>query len=312
MADFGGLDKEHFDTYLPSKWSSMVHNLARMKTKSTMIALGDTTALGLDDEIFGQMVRGASDEIPNISNQKKVDSQWIYWFRSKQDREQLSTLLGKTVLEKESIFNTSAHDKHITLTLILSHEKFWVGIQIAPNAKVDRLNLAAKLQVEEKPEVFLNRLANLPTEAVMGFGDNLASAVKAPLENMKELTLQLAESDQRFYLGFSYAIEEASDLGINLVGKIRENLNTLIPCYRFMAWSKQNDFIGATKQIRAEQSQKQEKAKSLKEGDKVRITSGLLSGQIGVVDKIDAKMMTKVSVGKMSMKVPSADLIPVR
>ena len=57
--------------------------------------------------------------------------------------------------------------------------------------------------------------------------------------------------------------------------------------------------------------EKIKKAANFRAGDKVRITSGLLSGQIGIIENVDAKAMAKVAVGKMSVKVPGQDLIPL-
>ena len=69
MAVFNGLQSEHFQTYAPEKWSSMVHNLARMKTKDVVVSLADAIG-GRPGQTFDGLVRGASDEIPNITNQK--------------------------------------------------------------------------------------------------------------------------------------------------------------------------------------------------------------------------------------------------
>ena len=63
MAEFTGLKTESFSTYEPSRWSSMVHNLARMKAKDAMIALADSATGDLGDTL-AHLVRGASDEIP--------------------------------------------------------------------------------------------------------------------------------------------------------------------------------------------------------------------------------------------------------
>ena len=76
MTAFAGLTQEHFNTYSQEKWSSMVHNLARMKTKDVVIGLCSHAETGLEAELEG-LQRSTSDEIPNITNQKKVDSQWV-------------------------------------------------------------------------------------------------------------------------------------------------------------------------------------------------------------------------------------------
>ena len=49
MAEFKGLTSEHFSTYEPSRWSSMVHNLARMQAKDAMVALAQSATDELGD-----------------------------------------------------------------------------------------------------------------------------------------------------------------------------------------------------------------------------------------------------------------------
>ena len=61
MIEFKGLTQEHFDTYAPEKWSSMVHNLARMKGKDVAFALSEHAAQSLLTELGG-LQRAASDE----------------------------------------------------------------------------------------------------------------------------------------------------------------------------------------------------------------------------------------------------------
>ena len=51
MAEFKGLTSEHFATYEPSRWSSMVHNLARMKAKDEMVEANEAESFLFDDEL---------------------------------------------------------------------------------------------------------------------------------------------------------------------------------------------------------------------------------------------------------------------
>ena len=88
---FDGLSAETFAAYTPEKWSSNVHNLARMKVKDVMVGLCDLAREGLEEELSG-LTRAASDEVPNITNHKKVDAQWIYWFRDADARKRLASV----------------------------------------------------------------------------------------------------------------------------------------------------------------------------------------------------------------------------
>ena len=69
--------------------------------------------------------------------------------------------------------------------------------------------------------------------------------------------------------------------------------------------------INAYKLRKFYKEEKIKKSANFQTGDKVRITTGLLSGKVGIIENIDAKAMVKVAVGKMSVKVPGQDLIPL-
>ena len=46
---------------------------------------------------------------PNITNQRKVDRQWIYWYRNKEDRETLSNFLEQAAFrQRQFVYDRSA------------------------------------------------------------------------------------------------------------------------------------------------------------------------------------------------------------
>jgi len=311
MAVFNGLQAEHFETYAPEKWSSMVHNLARMKTKDVVVSLAE--AIGSrPGETFEGLVRGASDEIPNITNQKKVDSQWVYWYRNKEAREALSSLLGKTVLDQASIFTTAAHEKHIILAIIVRNDRLTAGVRIAKSAEVDRNNLIAKLEKEEHSKAFLEILTGLPQNLVVGAESSLSPCADMSSADALETMLDtLRGGNEAFFLGLSLDSKEAIEAGDGLLDTLAQVMDASAKVYQMVSWARENDFIGATHEIKREKQEKLKRAANFQPGDKVRITKGLLSGKIGVVESVDAKAVAKVSVGQMSLKVPGQDLVPL-
>lgn len=310
MADFQGLTSKHFSPYEPSRWSSMVHNLARMQAKDTLVSLAQIATEPLEESL-GRLVRGASDEIPNITNGKKVESQWVYWYRSKEDRETLSSFLGKTVLDSASLFTTAAQDKHIVLALVLAEKELSLGLHIAPSAEVDRRNLRAHINDEYKAEKLVEVLKNLPPHLQMGALGELAPVEQFASEAGLQDLVPLLDSDARFFMGYRLNSDEACKEGSDLLEWVTLGLRQLLPLYQAIAWSKTNDCIGQGRAVKKEKAEKIKKASNFKAGDKVRITTGLLSGQIGIIENVDAKAMAKVAVGKMSVKVHGQDLVPL-
>ena len=100
-------------------------------------------------------------------------------------------------------------------------------------------------------------------------------------------------------------------MGEELSAWAQNGIEKLLGFYKHIAWSKTNDCIGQGRAVKKEKEEKIKRSANFQTGDKVRITTGLLSGQIGIIENIDTKAMVKVAVGKMSVKVAGQDLIPV-
>lgn len=310
MPAFEGLTEEAFATYSAEKWSSNVHNLPRMRAKDTMIALCEQVEQGLEQELDG-LVRGASDEVPNILNQKKVDAQWVYWFRNPAARESLRSFLQKTPLDESALLNTMPQDKHATLAVVLNQTQLWLGLRVAPGAVVDRRNLAAMLEKSWEREQLCELLKDLPEGATVGLQGGATLAQEVNGQTFEDTSKQLVGQHPPWIIGHAVNATEAQELGTELVDHVRRWLGALLPLYRFVAWSQKNDHIDATKKIQEEKAQKRRQAGSFVEGDQVRIVSGLFSGKRGTVQDIDTKAKVRVRVGKMSVVVSGKDLVPV-
>ena len=87
---------------------------------------------------------------------------------------------------------------------------------------------------------------------------------------------------------------------------VRERLSELVPIYRFIAWSRDNDFVSMRQVLDKEKTVKRQKG--LHKGDKVRVVRGMFTGKDGLVQEVDAKGQLKVLVGKMVVKLDAADV----
>ena len=305
------LTQEHFDTYAPEKWSSNVHNLPRMRTKDVLLKISDATQAGLDDVLTG-LSRASSHEVPNIMNQKKVDAQWVYWFRGAQARANLTSFLEKIKLDASALFNTSTQDKHVNLAIILRQTSLDIITWLASGATVDRRNLSMKLSKSWERDTFLEILHALPNEAQIFLGAEATPTPHVTAEQLEALEERALKGSDAISFGFSLSPAAAQELGGDLPAHLQNYLAALAPVYRFIAWSRENDHIDANKKIQEEKAQKRRQATSYHKGDKVRIIGGLFSGKVGIVQEMDTKANVKVQVGKMSVTVPGTDLTPVR
>lgn len=309
MKPFTGLTAEAFAAYTPDKWSSNVHNLARMRVKDAMVGLGERVQEWVSQELAG-LERGVSDEVPNLSNHKKVDAQWVFWFRDALARGALASFLEKLKLDSSALLNIASQDKHAAIAVVLRQDHLWMGVHVATGATVDRRNVAAKLQKSWERERLLVLLQSLPQGARVGLGAEQQAVTEANLGHLEDQAAELDHTEAAWQLGYTLGSAEAIALGAGLVETVATHVRTLAPVYRFLAWTRDNDHIEAQKQLQEEKQQKRRQATSFNAGDRVRIISGLFSGKIGVVQETDTKAQVKVRVGKMSVVVSGTDLTP--
>ncbi|MED5465678.1 MAG: KOW motif-containing protein, partial [Myxococcota bacterium] len=157
---------------------------------------------------------------------------------------------------------------------------------------------------------FFELLQELPPGAQVGIGDDLQPTQDITLETVSLHAADMKTSTHTWTLGASIPTADAIQLGPDLADLIHRWIGALIPLYRFAAWTRENDFIEVNKKIQEEKTQRRHQAQSLNQGDKVRVTAGLFSGKIGVIESVDTKGKTKVRVGKMSVVVPNEELLP--
>ena len=306
--EFSGLQTEHFAAYSQEKWSSNVHNLARMRAKSVMMNLAEAIAQSLGEQLK-QLERGSSSEVPTMQNHKKVDAQWIFWFRNKEARDSLNSFLETTPLDVTKIFNLSPQEKNLVLAVILREQAIWVGLSLGPSAIVDRKNFATKLEKTWELERFLDLVKNLPDTFSLGAPQNLLATPQLSLDTMHEQMDTLQGESLTWQIGRSFSKEEMLEKGGSMVSDINLALTLLLPLYRFVEWHRDNDHIEVGKKIQEEKEQKRRAAAGYGVGDKVRMISGLFAGKIGVVTETTTKGQVKVQVGKMSVVANGTDVV---
>jgi transcription antitermination factor NusG len=99
---------------------------------------------------------------------------------------------------------------------------------------------------------------------------------------------------------------DALAAGPSFVALARERLIALLPLYRFIAWSRDNDFVSMREALQKEKQQRRQKG--LAKHDPVRIVRGMFAGKTGVVQEVDARGGIKVLVGKVAVKIDVEDV----
>ena len=307
MAQFTGITQDMFSVYVPEKWSSNVHTLTRMRNKDCVVALCQDVQSRLGERLEG-LQRQASDEFPNISNNKRVEAQWVFWFRDAAARQSLATFLERTPLHEKTIFNIALQDKHAIVTIVVRHGGLFAGLRLAEGASIDRRNLMAKLSQSWERERALEIFRGLPTETVVRLGAVERASHEMDAAALLGLSEQLTPESGDLSIGLSITPEACVAAKEGLAERLADYLAALLPLYRFAAWTRENDLIEVSKQLQAQKTQRRRDQAAFNAGDRVRFVSGLFSGKFGVVQDVDAKSQVRVRVGKMSVTVGGGDL----
>ncbi len=304
---------DHLDAYRQEKWSSMVHNLSRMKAKDALLAFADKVEANMGSTIDG-LQRYASDEMPNISNQKRVESQLVTWCRGEDARARLKSLAQKTSLQEASVFAIAPHDQHLGMAMMLRDDGLFCGLYFGSQASVDRSNTTKKASASWSKEETRALVDAFPDETMLVFGPK-SEMLDGNNVSSEERTNRLLEAVQRTDTSTAVGVIIPRDdlLAANAdpCGQAVAHLERFMPFFTHVLWTPENDHIGLGKVLKAQKDEQQQRQAAVKSGDKVRITTGMFSGQLGIVEAQAGSNKFKVKVGKMTVVVKTTEVIPL-
>jgi hypothetical protein len=187
----------------------------------------------------------------------------------------------------------------------LEHTRLRAGFLMHAGAWVDRRNLAAKLHHPWEREKLRAILAS--TTLALGFEGDTHPANEWSLEALEALAVQLPDDERRFVLVREWEPSEVEQ-ETALLEALQATLQATLAFYQFTTWSRDNDHTAVGEKIRKEKSEQRKNATGLKLGDRVRISGGIFSGKLGVVQGVDTKANVKVQVGALAVTVPGDEL----
>jgi hypothetical protein len=317
----GGLSLADFDCYEPRKWKSNVYNRERLEVKQKLVALARAasgSALGADGS---PLFIEASVEHPALWNHKQVDSQSVYFSRHEAARKELDGFIDRSKPMASLVDDPTPQHNHVFLAITVSHEQLEVSLRLHPDARVDRQNLERKLDDYYEAERMVGLLSALSPGYRVGITPELTPLSElgegsVTLEALHEVIAKLppggalpmpGQVPRLFYIGIALPRSEAvGKTAEELAAFIGQHLTELATLYRFLAWSRDNDFVSMRQVLDKEKTVKRQRG--LQKGDRVRVVRGMLAGKDGLVQEVDAKGHLKVLVGKMVVKIDAADV----
>ena len=320
---FSGFTARDFDAYAQKKWQSNAFTRERLEVRQKLVAIGRSIAGKLIGSDGSPLAFETSVEYPALWNHKQVQSQNLYFFRNEQARRELDAILNRQKPIAAMIEDPSPHKNHPFLGIAVLEDGVRLGLELHPEADVDRRSLEKKCQDYFEKERFLSLLCELGSEHRMGTFVSHAALPGQPLPKidlarlvpcselemtkLDALLTQLANEKCALFVGQHFLRTDRRVESVDFFPIVEESMERLLPLYRFLAWSRDNDFLSMRETLRQEKEAKRQKY--LAKNDRVRIVRGMFSGKMGVVQDLDAKGTLKVLVGKMTVKVDSEDVV---
>ncbi len=307
---FAGFALADFEAYASKKWKSNVFNRERLEVKQKLVALGRELQGALSAADGSPLAVDASVEHPALWNHKQVDAQHLFFSRNEGARKELDAIIDRQKSLASMIDDPTPLRNHVLLAVSISYESLEFSVKLHPDAKVDRQNLERKCEDHFEREKLMHLLHSLDPSFRIGITPSLTPV--GELDEAKLATIVGAGSVplQLFYIGRALGRDETLAAGPDVLETARASLASLLQIYRFIAWSRDNDFVSMREALQKEKQAKRQKG--LAKNDNVRIVRGMFAGKSGVVMEIDAKgagTSIRVLVGKLAVKVDVEDVL---
>jgi hypothetical protein len=315
---FSGFTAADFDAYQQKKWKSNVFNRERLEVKQKLMALSRELQGAMIAPDGSPLFVEASVEHPALWNHKQVEAQHLYFSRNEGARKELDAIIDRGKSIASMIEDPTPQRNHLFLAVTLTEQAIELSLKLHPDARVDRENLERKSDDHFEREKLLHLLHGLDPSFRVGVTPELVLVGDVDEAKLHDIVAALGRASAAppvlppgaphplFYVGRAIPRADALAAGSALVDTARASLSSLLPVYRYIAWSRDNDFVSIREALQKEKQQKRQKG--LVKNDVVRIIRGMFAGKSGVVQEVDAKGGLRVLVGKVAVKIDAEDV----
>jgi regulator of protease activity HflC (stomatin/prohibitin superfamily) len=253
------LTARDFDAYAPEKATSNAYSRPRLEVKQRALAWARGVVARLGELGISVDVHG-SDEHPTLRNKKRVDCQWVFFWRDPAAREELDRLLDRGRSIAAVIDDPSPYTRHAFLALRLDASVVEVCFAVHPEAQVDVDNLRARLAEGEGALAgeLMSALRALPEEFAVGTTAEDRAAAHAATPEVLRSTIERAATGQvPLWVGWSVKQETAIEHSALLDEQLEDAIIALAPIYKLVAWSRENDHVALDRRIQSIEEERQ-------------------------------------------------------
>ncbi len=243
---FEGLRASHFDAYLPEKWASNVYTRERLEAKQCLLNLARKLESAFDEQEL-VVQRYASDERPSLWNQQKVDAQWVFFWRTEEDRKVLEAQVDLERSLAATLADPTPMTRHAFLCLKLDQSHLKAGFQLHHDAWVDRSNLENKLGKPELSEELGSLVRELPAPITVGLtGEEPIPASDCTADSLAQIVDGFPKAGDGFLeIGVSLGRPETLEIGNDLSSFLLTRMAAVAGVFRFIAWTEENNHVSS-------------------------------------------------------------------
>ncbi len=251
------LSASDFDAYAPEKATSNAYSRPRLEVKQRALSwarsvMARLAELGIHVDVHG------SDEHPTLRNKKRVECQWVFFWRDAAAREELDRLLDAGRSISDAIDDPSPYRRHAFLAFRLDASGVEVCFAVHPEAVVDVDNLRARLKAHagdtasaptELASELTTALRALPEEFAVGVGADRIAAAAATPDAIEAMLERAAEGETPLWIGWAVPRDVALEHAETVGEQLEDALIALAPIYELVAWSRKNDHIALDRRL---------------------------------------------------------------
>lgn len=302
---FEGLLDADFAAFQEAKWSSNRFNLERMKARAKMDALGRAVCQQLPPGTVPEgLTTQTTLEHPHIFNSHKVKYCWNYFDRPPELRDAAGKALDRDRSLQEKVGDPAPLHHSAFVGLGIWEDRVEAFFRMHAHALLDRRNLVARLSdpLETKPAESM--LTSLFSSLSLRCGDETLVLPEgtAPSEVLEK---SLGSLSEWFAAALVIPRDDAVAAGSNLISRLAQPLPLLLRFWEFGSWSRTNDRLKLSIELKKERKEQGRRMAGLSEGDIVLVTGGLLAGKEGTVLSVDTRGRARISVGRLSIDIDS-------
>lgn len=255
--DFAGFTEADFDAYLAPRAGSNAFNRPRLEVKQKALAL----TRRFHDAAISRgtpLETRASEEFPSLWNKRQVTAQWVFFWRDQDARKRLEEILDKGRTLAATLTDPTPYFRHAFLAFYIDVAAVEVALRIHGDAWVDVRNLRARCASETARAELLTALKSLPADFRVGVTGGAMTLVSELDDASLGRTLDaLTESSQWWFVGRTIDRADAVRRGKDIAEALAEGFEALLPVYRLVAWSHDNDLVSIEREIEAAHRERQ-------------------------------------------------------